>query len=47
MSKYSDEFKLKIIKYCIEEFYEYGNTAKYFYIIKIVIFNIKVSYLKL
>ena len=30
MSKYSDEFKLKVIKYCIEEFHGYGNTAKYF-----------------
>ena len=30
MSKYSDEFKLKVIKYCIEEFHGYGNTAKHF-----------------
>ncbi len=30
MSKYSNEFKLKVIKYCIEEFHGYGNTAKYF-----------------
>ena len=30
MSKYSNEFKLEVIKYCIEEHHGYGSTAKYF-----------------
>lgn len=30
MSKYTNEFKLEVIKYCIEEFHGYGNAAKYF-----------------
>ena len=30
MSKYSNEFKLEVIKYCIEEHHGYSSTAKYF-----------------
>lgn len=30
MSKYTNEFKIKVIKHCIEEHYGYGSTAKYF-----------------
>ena len=30
MSKYSNEFKLKVVTYCIEERYSYRDTAKHF-----------------
>ena len=30
MSKYSNEFKLKVVKYCIEEHHGYKETAKHF-----------------
>ena len=30
MSKYSNKFKLEVIKYCIEKHHGYGSTAKYF-----------------
>ena len=30
MSKYSDEFKLQVVKYCIEEYHGYDSTAKHF-----------------
>ena len=30
MSKYSNEFKIEVIKYCIEEHHGYSSTAKYF-----------------
>lgn len=30
MSKYSDEFKLKVVKYCIEEHHGYADAAKHF-----------------
>jgi transposase-like protein len=30
MGKYSNEFKLKVVKYCIEEQHSYGDTAKHF-----------------
>ena len=30
MGKYSNEFKLKVVKYCIEEQHSYSDTAKHF-----------------
>ena len=30
MSKYSNEFKLKVAKYCVEEYHGYTDAAKYF-----------------
>ena len=30
MSKYSHEFKLEVIKYCIDEHHGYIDTAKHF-----------------
>ncbi len=30
MSKYSNEFKLEVAKYCVEEYHGYSNTAKHF-----------------
>ena len=30
MSKYSNEFKLKVVKYCVEEHHGYLNAANYF-----------------
>lgn len=32
MPKYSTEFKLKVVKYCLEHYQSYGETAKYFHI---------------
>ena len=34
MSKYSDEFKLKVVKYCLEENHSQGEAEKYFNIPK-------------
>lgn len=30
MSKYSNEFKLEVVKYCIEQYHGYADAAKYF-----------------
>ena len=30
MSKYSNEFKLEVAKYCVEEYHGYSDTAKHF-----------------
>ena len=30
MSKYSNEFKLEVVKYCIEKHHSYGDAAKHF-----------------
>ena len=30
MSKYSNEFKLKVIEYCINKHHSYSDTAKHF-----------------
>ena len=34
MSKYSDEFKLKVVQYCLEEHHSYSEAEKYFNIPK-------------
>ena len=30
MNKYSNEFKLKVVKYCVEEHHGYRNAANHF-----------------
>ena len=30
MSKYSNEFKLKVVQYCIEQHHGYEDASKYF-----------------
>ena len=35
MSKYSNEFKLEVVNYCLEEYYEFIVIAKYFIVINV------------
>ena len=30
MSKYSNELKLEVVKYCVEQYHGYSDAAKYF-----------------
>ena len=38
MSKYSNEFKLEVVKYCEEQHHGYAYAAKYFNIISVPYF---------